>query len=341
MADRISSLDAGYQSGDLSLFPDAIDDKESLYAAKNNAETQLTQALPFNTKFICVESTATFPASGLIRIGPRQGEGNAELIYYGSKTSTTFNDLTRGFAGSRRTRWLIGAWVTNAIMAEHHNAVKDAILNIQTTVGTKDFPDPDSLNGLLKQLETKHLAPKPSFRGFPRNGEPPLDVRFQNFSNGDPIRFVWDFGDGTGSVEKNPNHIYQTEGIYTIKLTMITSTGSQSSVIKDNYITASNELTLPFFYIAQTDPSTPAYSIQTAAEVSGTPAEFEFVDQTDGDIATRLWVFDDGQTESVTDSNIHSVKHIYNIPGEYNPFLLVQFTNQKLTRVFSNPLLVL
>jgi PKD repeat protein len=342
MADRISTLDAGYVTGDLSLFPEAIDDKESLYEAKNNAETVLTQALPFNARFICVEDASAFPEKGLIRIGPREGAGNAELIYYGSRTNTSFNDLARGFAGARQTKWSSGAWVTASIMAEHHNAIMDAIFNIQARLGTREFPAEGTLNALIKELETKHIAPKASFRAFPRNGPPPLAVRFQNFSNGDPIRFIWDFGDGTGSIEKNPTHIYQTEGVYTVKLNMVTSTGSQCSTIKSNYITVDESLNAPFFYIVQDDPSTPAYSIETATQEGGSPAVFNFVDQTDGDIASRLWVFDDGTTENVSDRNDHSTTHIYDQPGQYNPFLLLQYTDQKLQRVFpQEPLVVL
>lgn len=344
MAERISSLDNSYRSGDLSIYPEAIDDKESLYDVRNNAETRLSQTLPFNSRIICVEDASGFPANGLLRIGPRSGPGNAELIHYGKRTDFVFSDLTRGFAGSTQTKWEIGAWVTNSIMAEHHNAVKDAILNIQARIGTKEFPTETSLNGLLNQIETKHIAPKPSFRGFPLQGTPALNVRFQNFSNGDVIRFIWDFGDGTGSVEKNPNHIYQSEGVFTVKLNMITSTGSQAVMVKNNYVTVSNELSIPFFYIVQSDSSAPAFSVATATSTGGgaVPATFEFVDQTDGDIASRLWVFDDGTTDSISDPNIHNTTHVYSDPGEFNPFLLVQFTNQKLKRVFTqDPLLVL
>jgi PKD repeat protein len=340
MADRISTLDAGYTTGDLSLFPEAIDGKDSLYEAKNNAETVLTQALPFNAKFICVDDASGFPAEGLIRIGPREGAGNSELIYYGSRTNTNFSDLARGFAGSKQTKWHAGAWVTASIMAAHHNAVKDAIINIQAKLGTRDFPAAGSLNALLDELEVKFIAPKASFRGFPRTGPAPSAVRFQNFSNGDPIRFIWDFGDGTGSIEENPTHIYQAEGVYTVKLNMVTSTGSQCSTIKSNYITVDETLIAPFFYIVQDDPDTPAYSVETASEQGGLAAVFNYVDQTDGDIANRLWVFDDGITETVTDPNDHSTSHTYDKPGEYNPFLLLQYTDQRLQRVFTQETLV-
>ena len=39
MADRISSLDKGYEPGDLSIFPITLDDSEILYIATNNSKT--------------------------------------------------------------------------------------------------------------------------------------------------------------------------------------------------------------------------------------------------------------------------------------------------------------
>ncbi len=120
---KVSSLDQGYVSGDLSLFPDALDDKETLYEVKNNAETTMKQGLPFMGTNIVVEDANSFPSKGLLRIGPEPGSaGNDELVYYDSRTSNVFKNLIRGFAGSTQYRWIAGTSVGNAVMAEHHNA---------------------------------------------------------------------------------------------------------------------------------------------------------------------------------------------------------------------------
>ena len=58
---RISSYDDGYATGDLSLFPSALDDKESLYEVRNNAETRLRSGLSYNARQIIEDSTAGFP----------------------------------------------------------------------------------------------------------------------------------------------------------------------------------------------------------------------------------------------------------------------------------------
>lgn len=320
MAERISSLDSGYQTGDLSLFPDVLDDKDSLYEVKNNAETKLRTGLAFNGKKILVLSTESFPDKGLLRVGPPSGTGGeAELIYYDSKTSDTFKDLIRGFSGSRQNQWAAGSWATNAVCAEPHNAIKDALINIEQRIGLEYAPEEGSLHKRLKDLENKFLAPKALFRAYPRKIRPGKSVRFQNFSEGDVVRYLWDFGDGSQSVEKNPTHTYQSEGTYTVKLHLITSKGAQGISTKNNYVTVSDEENVAFFYAVQMDEKT-----------------YKFIDQTDGDIIQRYWVFGDGENYIETDPSKHEVIHTYDVPSgsKLEPSLLVAFANEKIKRIF-------
>jgi len=341
MADRISSLDAGYRTGDLSLFPLALDDKEVLFEATNNSAITLKQALTYNGKIIVVEDTSSFPDKGELRVGPMPGEaGEYELIYYNKKTSNTFQELRRGYAGSSINYWPARtSWVTNSVVAEHHNAIKDAILNIEVDLGLKENPEPESLNGILKKQEIRFLAPKPLFRAYPIKGPPQLKVRFQNFTTGHIARFLWDFGDGGTSLEKSPIHTYVAEGTYTVKLNVVTTTGAQGIATKVGYITVSQEESPPFFYVDSIDNP---YSVQTATEQSVDPKEFVFVDQTDGDIVQRNWIFGDGETYTQEDPDIHTVNHIYSLPGSYVVTELIQFSNGRLKKCqLPEPLVVL
>lgn len=45
-------------------------------------------------------------------------------------------------------------------------------------------------------------------------------VKFTNLSSANAVSYLWDFGDGTTSTEKNPLHIYSKSGYYTVKLTV-------------------------------------------------------------------------------------------------------------------------
>ena len=48
-----------------------------------------------------------------------------------------------------------------------------------------------------------------------------LKVEFKNLSTGDPDSYVWKFGDGNQSAEKNPEHNYQELGLYLVELTIV------------------------------------------------------------------------------------------------------------------------
>jgi len=337
---RISSVDDDYITGDLSLFspesrrnlidPRIKDTKDSLYTASNNAETKLRSGLSYNGKIIIVEDATSFPTTGLVRIGPPPGkEGAAELVYYGSRTNDTFKQLIRGFAGSRQNQWPAQSWATNSVTAEPHNAVKDALINIQKRSGTKELPEEGSLNQRLNTLEARFLAPKASFKAFPRRGTSPLKVKFQNFSEGNVIRYLWDFGDGSQSIEKNPTHTYQSEGEFTVKLSIITDRGAQGTCNKSNYISISNENRPSFFYVT---PSENGLSRQTSPD---SPTVFRFIDQTDGLIKQRIWIFGDEEPGVVqNDPNVHEINHTYEKPGIYDPSLLVVFANERLKRIY-------
>lgn len=339
--EKVSTLDDGYVSGMLSIYPEALDDKETLYEATNDAKVVLKQTLTYNGKKIVVENTNLFPSKGIVRIGPDTGlPGDYEMVYYGKKTNNTFENLIRGFAGSKQNIWISNkSFVSNSVFAEHHNAIKDAIVNIEKNLGTKNFPDKDSLNGILKEQEVKFLAPKPIFRAFPIKGTPSLKVRFQNFSTGHIVRYLWDFGDGGTSLEKSPIHTYVQEGLYTVTLNIITSTGAQGVATKTNYIEVNNDESLPFFYV---DSITSPYSVLTASELLETPKEFFFIDQTDGDIVQRNWVFGDGETYTEQDPDLHEISHIYQKPGEYVVSEIIQFANGRIKiATLPEPLVVL
>src|SRR6056297_694668 len=48
--------------------------------------------------------------------------------------------------------------------------------------------------------------------------------------------YLWDFGDGSTSTDKNPAHYYSTEGQYTVSLTATSAFGCQATATRENYI---------------------------------------------------------------------------------------------------------
>ncbi|MDR2855325.1 MAG: PKD domain-containing protein [Methanomicrobiales archaeon] len=67
-------------------------------------------------------------------------------------------------------------------------------------------------------------------------GYAPLTVLFTDLSLGSPKNWEWSFGDGSSSAEKNPVHIYQSPGVYTVSL-MVTNAYGTSKEMKYEYVT--------------------------------------------------------------------------------------------------------
>lgn len=89
----------------------------------------------------------------------------------------------------------------------------DIRLNVYGFCNTKD--------SLIKTI-TVHQSPIVDFEVLPDTVMlPSQPIHCYNNSSEDGEFFLWDFGDGATSDEENPEHQYNAEGIYTIKLNVI------------------------------------------------------------------------------------------------------------------------
>jgi PKD repeat protein len=144
---------------------------------------------------------------------------------------------------------------------------------------------------------TVGLAPVADFDALYAYNTVPATVAFRDHSTGStPVDYLWQFGDGTTSTEKNPSHIYIRKGLYSVKLTVTNAYGS-SSETKENYI---------------------AIGIAPRADFTGqptrgnTPLAVEFTDRSTGYPTSWNWNFGDGKGSS--DQN---PVHTYWSSGEY------------------------
>lgn len=77
------------------------------------------------------------------------------------------------------------------------------------------------------------------FIASPTSGRAPLTVAFQDTSRGSGIAaWLWDFGDGTTSAERNPVHTYSTADLYDVSLTITNVEGNSNTEVKRGYISA-------------------------------------------------------------------------------------------------------
>jgi len=70
------------------------------------------------------------------------------------------------------------------------------------------------------------------FTYYPSNPVPNEPVKFIDLSSGNPVQWLWDFGDGTKATGKNPTHKFAREGDYKVTLTIRDAGGNSDSTSK-------------------------------------------------------------------------------------------------------------
>jgi PKD repeat protein len=73
------------------------------------------------------------------------------------------------------------------------------------------------------------------FSASPTSGSAPLQVAFQDQSTGDVNQWLWNFGDGSTSQERNPIHVYTQPGVYHVTLSVF-GPGGSNIIVRQNYI---------------------------------------------------------------------------------------------------------
>ena len=146
-------------------------------------------------------------------------------------------------------------------------------------------------------------SPVASFTFTPTSGPCPLTVQFTDTSTGSPASWLWNFGDGNTSTERNPVHVYTSPGTYNVSLT-VSNCGGSDTTTSTNSITGS--------------ASAPAADF-TGTPTSGTrPLTVQFTDTSTGSPTSWLWDFGDGST-----STLQNPQYTYTEIGCYNVRLTV------------------
>jgi gliding motility-associated-like protein len=137
----------------------------------------------------------------------------------------------------------------------------------------------------------------------PLNGCAPYNASFNNTSRGGN-QFEWNFGDGTGSSEENPTHLFELPGVYTIK--MVARDPNTCNQID------STELTI-------TVHGSPFASFDFTPKPATENVPTTFINQSTGAVR-YLWDFGDGSSD-ITSSLTEPVTHLYGGSGSFRTCL--------------------
>ncbi|GAB6286709.1 MAG: hypothetical protein STSR0009_29120 [Methanoregula sp.] len=107
---------------------------------------------------------------------------------------------------------------------------------LQVTFDTHSIGSGAYVDDLTTEITA--VTPIANFTASPTTGIAPLAVTFTDASTNTPTSWLWDFGDGSTSLEQNATHTYTTFGTYTVNLTVTNAAGSNITT-KTGYISVS------------------------------------------------------------------------------------------------------
>ncbi len=142
------------------------------------------------------------------------------------------------------------------------------------------------------------------------------EIEFSNLSTGPGLKYAWNFGDGTSSTQRNPVHIYSSEGVYSVSLSITDIYGCGDYISKTNYIKIANPKAN--FAVSDTAGNCP-------------PLVVNFTN-TATNYSSCTWNFGDGTTSSSLNPS-----HFYATPGTFKAVLTVKgpggCTDQKSVQI--------
>lgn len=116
-------------------------------------------------------------------------------------------------------------------------------------------------------------------------GIAPMKVQFNDTSDGNPVLWMWDFGDGTTSSLQNPLHTYKEPGFYTVSFTASNSVGTDSKETSN--------------LINVKDAGEPIVKFMSEPITGFSPLTINFTDISSGNIGSWKWDFSGSNTSSL------------------------------------------
>jgi gliding motility-associated-like protein len=181
---------------------------------------------------------------------------------------------------------------------------------------THNFPAAGTYSVTLTMIDTNfcnypqtdtvalNISPlvKAGFR-TPLAGCAPYEAVFNTIVLGGQ-QFIWTFGDGSGSTEEMPVHLYPKPGVYTIRLKVIDSSTCNIADSTSQTITVSGSPSAAFTW----GPNPSAQNTPTV-----------FTNGSSADAIRFEWLF--GDQDSLVTASRDTVAHQYNISGTFNACL--------------------
>ena len=269
----IAKVSVGSNPFGVSVTPDGA--KVYVASSNNNAVSVIDTATNKVTDTI-EKVLGSYPVAFGQFIGPLQAQPVLPVANFSSNITSGYAPLSVQFTdlSKNSTAWNWGFGDGNSSTEQNpvHAYSKAGSYNVILTA--------TNANGTDSKIENIAILAQPVFSASPTSGKTPLAVSFTDQSTGSPNSWKWTFGDGANSTEKNPVHIYNKAGQYSV--TLILNETSGSAVTKSSYIAVSNGFEAPVAVFS------------ASSTLGSSPLTVSFTDQSSGSPNSWKWNFGDG-----------------------------------------------
>ncbi|MCU0633100.1 MAG: PKD domain-containing protein [Methanolinea sp.] len=200
--------------------------------------------------------------------------------------------------------WVFGDGATSTDQNPVHTYSTPGTYNVRLTVANSAGTDTETKNGYITVREGMEASF--SYTTSNPGNLAPLTVAFTDTSTGSPTQWIWNFGDGFISLERNPIHTYTTRGNYTATLTV-------SDAMQGSSASKTIEVKQRLFADFNAQPST-----------GSVPLTVRLTDQSIGVPNTWTWVISKDQFNvTLFDPGSSTEIYTFNEPGMYDVRLTV------------------
>jgi PKD repeat protein len=328
----------------MSNYPTSLDTDAELHLVHDSLRVKLAEDYNPGDVSLTVDDTAAlakFPPTGIITLTEQCNFDvtlRAISFTYTGKSSTGFVglELLPEFTDVAKPKRLTN--VTMNVVADHHNSLKDALINIEEFAGKRGdistTPLTGSMEARINYLRKLVLKPKAWLTVNSRVGIVPFTISIKDLSLRAPTQYVYDFGDsttqtlnfafvpgqaeGTADVAPTPGDVtktYTVPGVYDLTLTVTNPYGTDTIVLP-NYIQARtlapDEATIEF------DPSPTQQLIggvlKTKANVPVDMAVLDNGEQSSDPIVSYSW----SMSDDVPHSSGSHAEGLWSLGGLYD-----------------------
>ncbi|MCZ2223528.1 MAG: PKD domain-containing protein [Chitinophagales bacterium] len=237
--------------------------------------------------------TNTIP---VIVYGPKANFYNPDGTCINGFINFTNNSISDGIHNITQVIWFYGDGASDTLTAPPylHQYTDTGFYHVKIKV----IDDYGCYDTLLKNNAVQITKPIAKFYANDTIRCAKSDVQFFNQSQGKNLNYVWNFGDGKTSSQKNPSHSYNKQGLYSVNLKITDIFGCIDSLLKPMYINVSNSAASFVFLQGDTLGLCYPFLIKTQSTSANT--------------TSVSWSFGDGGF-----SNVDTPSHFYNYVGTY------------------------